>query len=176
MWWCCGKTKQNAKGCKFQKHVQKEDLHNSDSEEEELSKIPKCALCGQTGHKAHECDRDPNLRTGYDHDDEFVRIKKIAQAEKKMNDNFTLTEQLLKRMSLLSNDRITNSLLAQDDFNYNWFNKKIFDLDLPIENISEKSAELDDNDDEDSDAASRISKMSPERVRQKSERQIQLKK
>lgn len=25
MWWCCGKTMKDAPGCKFSKHVSKED-------------------------------------------------------------------------------------------------------------------------------------------------------
>ena len=40
MWWCCGKTKKNSPGCKFQKHVSmKED--GEDDEEIDLGKIAK---------------------------------------------------------------------------------------------------------------------------------------
>ena len=34
MWWCCGKTKKSAPGCKFQKHVSKEDYHDDEEEKE----------------------------------------------------------------------------------------------------------------------------------------------
>jgi len=41
MWWCCGKTKKNAPGCRFTKH-QVSDLEkfmDSDNEEEEHKRV-----------------------------------------------------------------------------------------------------------------------------------------
>lgn len=34
MWWCCGKTKDNAPGCLFRKHVSKEEDAEDGSDEE----------------------------------------------------------------------------------------------------------------------------------------------
>ena len=39
MWWCCGKTKQTAKGCKYQKHsilLQKDDQENEEDEKDHI--------------------------------------------------------------------------------------------------------------------------------------------
>ena len=50
MWWCCGKKNQDAPGCRFAKHVNK-DAENEDeeAEEENISKI-KCICCKKNGH------------------------------------------------------------------------------------------------------------------------------
>jgi hypothetical protein len=42
MWWCCGKRIKDAPGCKFNKHVSKEDEHDhhySDQQERELERL-----------------------------------------------------------------------------------------------------------------------------------------
>ena len=62
MWWCCGKTKLNAAGCKFQKHSSKEDKDDDEENDQIAAFKTRCALCRETGHKAHECVKDPNLR------------------------------------------------------------------------------------------------------------------
>jgi hypothetical protein len=33
MWWCCGKTKINSPGCKYQKHVTKEGPDEEDEQQ-----------------------------------------------------------------------------------------------------------------------------------------------
>lgn len=52
MWWCCGKTKQNAPGCLFRKHVSKtEDDVTVDSDNEDArNKRQKCYACKELGH------------------------------------------------------------------------------------------------------------------------------
>ena len=54
MWWCCGRTRFEARGCKFSKHESKED-----EEAEELAKAIRgpeaeakmvCVCCRESGH------------------------------------------------------------------------------------------------------------------------------
>jgi len=42
----------------------------------------------------------------------------MLNTKKKMMDNFTVTQQLFERTSLLANERVTSQILTQDDFNY----------------------------------------------------------
>lgn len=70
MWWCCGKNKKTSPGCKFQKHFSKDDEQESDQEESGGFFKVRCIICKETGHKANECDKDPNIRTLYDVEDE----------------------------------------------------------------------------------------------------------
>jgi hypothetical protein len=122
MWWCCGKTKKTSAGCKFQKHVSKEDYNDDDEDQQIIQFKLKCPLCNKHGHKAYECDKDPNIRTTHDTEGEIQRVEKLMQLKKKYNDNFTITQQLFYKMSLLSNERVTTQALTQDDFSYNQFN------------------------------------------------------
>ena len=71
MWWCCGKPKINSPGCKFQKHKQKDDEMDDDEEKtaDTFVKV-KCESCKEIGHRASDCERDPNMRTAYDVADE----------------------------------------------------------------------------------------------------------
>lgn len=55
------------------------------------------------------------------------------QIKKKFIDNFTVTKLMLEKLSLLANERVTNQVLSQDDFNYAQFNDQIFDIDLPFQ-------------------------------------------
>lgn len=70
MWWCCGKNKKTSPGCKFQKHLCKDDEQESDKEETQGFHKARCAICKEIGHKANECEKDPNIRTLYDMEDE----------------------------------------------------------------------------------------------------------
>jgi hypothetical protein len=49
MWWCCGKTKKEALGCKFKKHKvrseQEEEVELLDEGKEGISKNIKCKCC-----------------------------------------------------------------------------------------------------------------------------------
>lgn len=44
-------------------------------------------MCRETGHGADECPKDPNLRMGYNQEEEGIRIAKLDQT-KKRGDNF----------------------------------------------------------------------------------------
>ena len=50
MWWCCGKTNKEAPGCKYAKHVSKEDeddveeMQNKDEGDKSKSKRIKCQV------------------------------------------------------------------------------------------------------------------------------------
>jgi hypothetical protein len=64
MWWCCGKLSKDALGCKFSKHLSKdEDEIDGLGQNEQAPLLQKCSCCKQTGHTAEECERDPNLLT-----------------------------------------------------------------------------------------------------------------
>lgn len=64
----------------------------------------KCLVCKEAGHKASECDKDPNIRTAYDVGDESARVERVMTKKKKLTDNFGVTFNLLERMALLSNE------------------------------------------------------------------------
>ena len=59
MWWCCGKTSKDALGCKFSKHL----IRNDELDEEDIIdlnnseslKNQKCKCCKETGHIASKC-------------------------------------------------------------------------------------------------------------------------
>lgn len=149
MWWCCGKTKQTAQGCKFMKHTSKNDSEKSEDEDngkpDQFVKV-RCPICKELGHKAVECEKDPNLRTAYDVEEEIQRVGKLGPNKKRMTDTVELTSQLLERITLLSNERMIGQILTYDDFNYNQFNKRIFELDIPIPDPdSESSKDGDQN-------------------------------
>ena len=106
MWWCCGKFSKEAPGCKYSKHISKED--GLDQDDAELSsygdsmniKKFKCLVyvlinqtCKELGHKIEDCPREPNIRTGKDGRMELDRIKCIKRAKKVMNDNDTFLPQ-----------------------------------------------------------------------------------
>jgi hypothetical protein len=145
MWWCCGKTKQNAKGCKYQKHVSKDEENDrEDHRQQDESKI-RCYVCKELGHKATECEKDPNLRTSYNVITESVRIEKITAHKKKFQDNIQLTKHLLENEALknISNEKGIGRLMTQDDFNYAPYNSTIFNLDLPVaDNESSSSGSI----------------------------------
>lgn len=85
MWWCCGKTKKEALGCKFSKHKIREE--NEDEEMDILGanqqvfmKNVKCMCCLQQGHNSANCPNDPNIRTSVPYtsvDKEFSRIRDL---------------------------------------------------------------------------------------------------
>ena len=112
MWWCCGKPKLTSAGCKFQKHTSKEDIEEDDEGNVITEKIIKCLMCKEIGHKATECDKDPNVRTFFDVGDEIARVEKVMTKKKKLTDNVSVTFNLLERMALLSNERLTNRVLG----------------------------------------------------------------
>lgn len=91
MWWCCGKTSKEALGCKFNKHI----IRNDEIEEEELialkaekrKKNQKCFCCKEYGHEANKCIKDPNYRsiigTSIDKlEPEFIRLSQIQNSKR----------------------------------------------------------------------------------------------
>lgn len=79
MWWCCGKTHKDAPGCKFAKHLSRdEEEEEREAEFAERSRFEKkrCDCCKGVGHLGSFCDRDPNVRTGEDLEKEILRIEK----------------------------------------------------------------------------------------------------
>lgn len=95
----------------------------------------RCVICKEVGHKAHECNKDPNIRTLYDVADEQKRILKTLATKKKLADAWQVTYKMLEKLTLVSNERITAQFLTQDDFNYEQFNQNIFDLNIIIEGL-----------------------------------------
>lgn len=37
----------------------------------------RCESCKEVGHRALECDKDPNIRTSHDIEDELLRVKTL---------------------------------------------------------------------------------------------------
>lgn len=134
MWWCCGKQKVSAKGCKYQKHS---ICGDRDDEEEGVVSDPKrlkCPICKVKGHAADCCDKDPNIRMGFNIQQEGSRIACLdsTDSKKRLGDSVKTTSQFLTKTTLLGNERI----LCYDDYNYTSFNDKIFNLEMPINEIS----------------------------------------
>ena len=91
MWWCCGKQKKLSPGCKYQKHISKEDYNDDEDDKQLIVQKLKCQLCNKVGHKASECDKDPNIRTHHDSDNELIRVDTMLQKKKEYTDSFTVT-------------------------------------------------------------------------------------
>lgn len=158
MWWCCGKTKHNAKGCKFQKHLsQREREEEDEGSHDQSTRRTKCYICKESGHAAIDCTRDPNLRTHFDVEEELQRVTN-AQAPKKMcGETAALTFNMLEKLTLLSHERTLTGMLTHDDFNYAPYNEHLFNLNLLMDSLaegSESDAELPD-DDHDSSASAK---------------------
>ena len=67
MWWCCGKVTKEALGCKYRKHISRNENEEDEVEaigdnDDYFSKI-KCNCCHQMGHRELNCPNDPNFRT-----------------------------------------------------------------------------------------------------------------
>lgn len=111
---------------------QEEAEEDEETEKANQFKTPKCQICKQAGHKAADCDKDPNIRTLYDVDEETRRVEKVLVKKKEQFDNYRVTMSLLEKTALLSNEHLTNRVLSHDDFNYSSINDRIFALDLPV--------------------------------------------
>ena len=51
MYWCCGKTRKNAPGCKKNKHISYKSDNEEESDKDE-EKIVKCTACKSPNHEA----------------------------------------------------------------------------------------------------------------------------
>jgi hypothetical protein len=65
---------------------------------------------------------------------------KNAATKKKLADAWQVTYQMLEKMTLVSNERMTTQILTQDDFNYQQFNQNIFNLNILIEGLQSDSS------------------------------------
>ena len=93
----------------------------------------RCTLCKEQGHRAAECDRDPNLRTTFDVAEEDQRLGRISVKQKRLADSSDITSKMLQRVTLLSTEKVMSQLLSQDDYNYKPFNNDLLNLNLPID-------------------------------------------
>ena len=105
MWWCCGKTNKDAPGCKFSKHIHKEDDDADDDQEAKekckasILKSTRCQCCKELGHTIETCYRDPNLKTKEEVDVDIKRIQTIKDNRKLFADSSVLTTHFLKKLS-----------------------------------------------------------------------------
>ena len=116
MYWCCGRNGREALGCYVSKHEPK----NEEEEDGRLEGVYNpndgaiCSSCRQIGHKAHECLRDPNVRSGQDPFDEDIRIDGIRKKKKVNADNADTQIRLMKYLELrlggfaFGNDQVTS--------------------------------------------------------------------
>jgi len=89
MWWCCGKTEENALGCIVKSHEPREENEHQDSfaqrekEIQEKKKLLtyKCRFCNEVGHLPQNCHKDPNIRTMFPMQDELKRISNIQKGK-----------------------------------------------------------------------------------------------
>ena len=91
MWWCCGKTKPTAIGCKVQKHITKDKEDEDEELDEKDARTVKCHSCKQMGHSQDECELDPNIRSLKNVETEFERLHKISQVKKLNSDQIMTT-------------------------------------------------------------------------------------
>jgi hypothetical protein len=104
LWWCCGKNKKDANGCKIGKHESKDDEEdeaadpNAKEENQKNQKNVRCLCCKELGHKNTDCPREPNLRTNTkEYDLEFERVKQIKDYRNLFSDTMILTTHFLSR-------------------------------------------------------------------------------
>ena len=97
MWWCCGKTKINAPGCLFRKHISKEEENENDSDKDQSrAKRQKCYACKELGHLIQDCPRDPNIRTTKSLEKEMLRINSKINRTSNHTDLLAITDQMLQ--------------------------------------------------------------------------------
>lgn len=74
MWWCCGKSQLSALGCKFGKHMTKDDEEEVENSKVKL-RVTRCLCCKDYGHVIENCPVDPNFKTNAaNQDTELSRI------------------------------------------------------------------------------------------------------
>ncbi|CAG9333621.1 unnamed protein product [Blepharisma stoltei] len=99
MYWCCGRKGKEALGCQTSKHVSKEDEDEEAAKEKEDDKFKqgtaKCSSCKEIGHRAHECPKDPNIRSALDAVDEIDRIDGIKSRKKANVNNIDVNQKLM---------------------------------------------------------------------------------
>lgn len=143
VWWCCGKTDPNHQGCKFGKHISKEEQdqeleQDAEDEKERVKKgllTTRCYCCKQKGHLTEHCQLDPNLKTKTDDPDADCQrvLNSINFAKKHMESNVQVTH-LLKKSVMLPTEGETKptkrsqsqpfqrGIMSFDDYSYRAFN------------------------------------------------------
>ena len=75
-------------------------------------KLVRCYMCKASGHLASDCDKDPNIRTTFDVEEENTRVgKALVNKKVRMSDGSAVTNNLLEQMAILSNERITCQMM-----------------------------------------------------------------
>lgn len=147
IWWCCGKSNLDSLGCKYQRHVTKDDEElgvEEDNAEKPITNI-RCVCCKEAGHLIEHCPRDPNLRSLVDTEDDYNRIQNIKDYRKLNADTVVTTTHFLKKCVLIPT-RLTEQeeresqenpfkrgSMKFDDFNYQVHNPYIL-----IEEVKDK--------------------------------------
>jgi len=128
MWWCCGKSAPDAPGCKFGKHLMKDDDEDDEQDQEQNARRLKCLCCKQIGHLSVDCPRDPNLKTVTMNSigEEEQRVSRI-QTTKGSRDASVVTHNALQRgVQQYSVQHIFGlRSLEFDDYNYGQINSQI---------------------------------------------------
>lgn len=130
VWWCCGKTTEEARGCRYAKHVKFVD--EDDLAEQVLHEVDKhCQICRDPAHEADDCPCDPNIRTKHDPNLEVGRLKVVTKKKKTIDDANFQTYKMFERVLLKNqkNEDARKRLLSFDDFNYSLFNENIFAIE-----------------------------------------------
>lgn len=98
MWWCCGKNHKDAPGCKFSKHLTKDEeddefeTEKDGRNEERKDMSTKCYCCKEYGHKTEHCTKDPNLRNTANLTKELERVEEQKNQSKKVGLLFKHTD------------------------------------------------------------------------------------
>ena len=135
MWWCCGKPTKDAAGCKFSKHVSKEDEDEDLEQQEEVdqalkNKYARCYCCKEKGHRAQDCPRDPNIKTSQDPAEEDMRIVRAKDFRKLLSESFNITSKLFKGLLKRSAgdydfNPFSKGAMSFDDFCYKFYNNVV---------------------------------------------------
>ena len=97
IYWCCGKKGREAEGCVISKHEAREDDEDDKDKEEDLLgfNYALCTSCREIGHKAHECPKDPNIRSASDPTEDMDRIEEIKARKKANINNIEVSQKLM---------------------------------------------------------------------------------
>lgn len=72
----------------------------------------RCIMCKAAGHLANECEKDPNIRTSFDIDEENLRVNKMLVNKKvRLADSSLVTHNFFERMAIVSNERLTSLMM-----------------------------------------------------------------
>jgi len=85
MYWCCGKTSKEAKGCQTRKHESKDEDEDA-KDREEVQRLRdanvRCSSCKEIGHRPSDCPKDPNVRSNVDLSQELKRLTDLKERKK----------------------------------------------------------------------------------------------